>query len=202
MINNTRLRKLIGWFSFWLPWILVLLLGEFPQSISITFYSHAAPAFIIILGAASVLLLAYSGYDKRDDILNTIAALAGFGILLFPCWNSGIDVAGIFQIPVLISNTLHMICAVVFFVILSINSLWLFTKGSIKPTKHKKIRNIIFRICGVGMLLSFGILLLPAFPIRIWLVETIALFFFSISWLTKANCYRILAAEPKIKLKK
>jgi hypothetical protein len=66
-------------------------------------------------------------------------------------------------------------------------------------TKPKKIRNVIYRICAGGMLGSFLILLLPVFYIQTWLVETIALFFFGISWLTKANAYCWLAADPKEK---
>ena len=64
-------------------------------------------------------------------------------------------------------------------------------------TKEKKTRNVIYRVCGVGMIASFLILLLPEFYIQIWLVETIALFFFGISWLTKANAYKILFADKK-----
>jgi hypothetical protein len=56
-------------------------------------------------------------------------------------------------------------------------------------TKKKKARNIIYRICGVGMIGSFALLLLPSFPSRIWLVEAVALFFFGISFLTKADIY-------------
>ena len=61
-------------------------------------------------------------------------------------------------------------------------------------TKGKKIRNIIFRVCGIGMVASFALLLIPT-PHMIWIVETIALAFFGVSWLTKANCYKWLAAD-------
>jgi predicted membrane channel-forming protein YqfA (hemolysin III family) len=64
-------------------------------------------------------------------------------------------------------------------------------------TDQKKIRNIIYRVCGIGMLASFLILLLPKFYIQVWLTETFALFFFGISWLTKSEAYRWLAADPK-----
>jgi hypothetical protein len=64
-------------------------------------------------------------------------------------------------------------------------------------TKHKKIRNVIYRICGVGMIASFLLLLLPEFYIQIWLIEAIALFFFGVSWLTKADYYSWLFADKK-----
>lgn len=197
MINTIRLRKLIGWLSFWLSGIIVFLLKAIPESISLTYYMYVAPVFITILGAASALLIGYMGYDKRDDILNTCAGIAGLGIILFPCWHGGMTIVGIFQLPMPISNIIHTAFAAIFFAILAVNSLWLFTKSNGELTRNKKIRNIIFKVCGVGMLLSLSILLLPWFNIKIWLAETLALFFFSISWLTKANCYFWLFADPK-----
>ena len=47
------------------------------------------------------------------------------------------------------------------------------------------------------MLASFLILLLPAFPIKVWLTETFALFFFGISFLTKAEIYPWLFCDPR-----
>ena len=66
-------------------------------------------------------------------------------------------------------------------------------------TKKKKIRNIIYRVCGVGMIGSFAILLFPPFPHRVWVVETIALFFFGISFLTKADIYPWLFCDTAYK---
>jgi hypothetical protein len=155
---------------------------------------------MIILGAAGILLMCYKGYDIVDDILNTCAGICGLGICLFPCWVPGYsasDLVGTFLIPTHISDTLHYICAVLFFGILAYNSFFQFTKSSGNMTRNKKSRNIIYRICGIGMVLSFGLLLLPAFDIQVWLMETIALFFFGVSWLTKADCYKWLFADKK-----
>ena len=59
-------------------------------------------------------------------------------------------------------------------------------------TKNKKKRNIIYRICGAGMFLSF-VFLAPVsiFDVwgGIWAIETVALTFFGISWLTKSDIY-------------
>lgn len=189
-INTVRLRAMIGWLAILLPWIVVLLIGYFPKSISATWYTNACTPFMIILGSASVLLISYRGYDKIDDILLTCSGIAGSCICLFPCLVEGISgKVGTFLIDSGISNVIHIISAVVFFILLSYNSLFLFTKSSGEMTKKKKARNIIYRICGVGMLASFLILLLPNFYIKTWLVETIALTFFGISFLTKADIY-------------
>lgn len=224
MINTVRLRCMLGWLGLALPWIVVILLWAFPPSISETYYfSKTITPFMIILGSSCFLLMSYKGYDILDDIVNTASGISGLGICLFPCWSSYAlcEKVGTFNTPILTSNTIHCVSAVIFFALLSFNSLILFTKTGeprvwdkskkffialcdylkqvfttpSSATSNKKKRNIIFRICGIGMLASFTFFLLPSFTIRTWLVEAIALFFFGISFLTKANCYKFLFCE-------
>ena len=158
-INTRRLRCIIGWLAILLPWIVALVIGFIPSSISITFYEilTASPIFMIILGAASILLICYQGYEKVDDIINTIAAICGLGVCLFPTAHWAYPIVTIFSIPSNICQVLHMIFAMVFFILLAINSLFLFTKTNTPKEmlpKPKKIRNIIFRVCGIGMVAS------------------------------------------------
>lgn len=197
MINTKRLRCMVGWLALLLPWIVALLLWRFPSSISSTYYTWEAGAvFMIVLGSASILLMYYDGYDKIDDILNTIAGIFGLSICLFPCW-ANMEKVGTFQVPVGISSTIHNISAVLFFAILAYVSLFQFTKSNGEMDKKKKARNVIYRICGAGMIGAFALLLLPSFYIQVWLVETVALFFFGVSWLTKANAYPWLFCDKK-----
>lgn len=199
-INTTRLRCILGWLAMLLPWIVAAFVWTLPQSISATWYTNACTAFMIILGASSVLLISYKGYEKIDDILTTITGIFGLGICLFPCSPEpglGIPLPTPFLIPHNISNIIHLICAITFFVLLAINSFFLFTKSSGEMTKNKKIRNIIYRVCAIGMLVSFAILLLPNFNIKVWLTEMFALVFFGVSWLTKADYYPWLFADKK-----
>lgn len=189
-INTLRLRAMLGWLGMLLPWIVVLLIGYFPPSISATWYTNACTVFMIILGSASILLISYKGYEKIDDITLTLSGIFGLGICLFPCSvASAPGEVGTFLIDSSISNTIHFICAMAFFILLAYNSFFLFTKSSGEMTKKKRIRNIIYRVCGVGMVASFGILIIPDFPYQVWLVEALALFFFGISFLTKADIY-------------
>lgn len=189
-INTIRLRAMIGWLGILLPWIVVLLVGYFPQSISATWYTNACTPFMIILGSASFLLISYKGYDRIDDILLTLSGIAGLCICLFPCASSSISGGvGTFLLNAKTSNIIHTVSAIVFFALLAYNSFFLFTKSSGVITNNKRIRNIIYRVCGIGMMASFLILLLPSFRIKVWLMETIALFFFGISFLTKADIY-------------
>lgn len=199
-INTLRLRALIGWLGMLLPWIVVILTGGFPSSISATWYTNACTPFMIILGSASFLLISYKGYERIDDIILTLSGIAGMGICLFPCAiTSAHENVGTFMIDNQISNKIHLLCAFVFFALLSINSLFLFTKTSGEMTKKKKARNIIYRICGIGMLASFLLFLLPDFYIKVWLVEAIALFFFGVSFLTKADIYPFLFCDTPYK---
>lgn len=203
IIRTKRFRSMIGWLGMILPWLAVLLqlfndIFKWPPSISATWYTNACTPFMIILGAAGLLLICYHGYDKTDDILNTLAGIMALGICLFPCKAAYVpegciswEPVGTFLIPMVVSSWIHNICAIGFFVILAYISIFQFTKGD-SGTRNKRIRNVIFRVCGIGMVASFLIFLLPKFYIRVWLIEAIALFFFGVSWLTKANKYKIL----------
>lgn len=206
MINTRQLRCWIGWLGMALPWIVLILsliFGYgFPDSISATYFRDPCIApFMIILGSAGVLLFCYKGYDTVDNILNTAAGVFGWCVCLFPC--AARDGAiGTFQLPAHISDTIHMISAVGFFGILAYNSLFQFTKGMKSPTANKKKRNVIFRVCGIGMIISFIMLPLATIgviniPHAIWIIEAIALAFFGVSWLTKADCYPWLFADEK-----
>ena len=204
-IDTRRLRCSIGWLGMLLPWLVVLITWSWPHSISITYYSYLATGtFMVILGAAGMLLANYKGYTKVDDIINTITGIAGLGICAFPMEYKIADVyvkTGILGLDSNISGIFHNIFAVLFFGLLSFNSIFLFTKTKGEMTKNKKIRNIIFIVCGIGMIASFLLMLLPqkSVPNKTWITEMFALTFFGISWLTKANCYPWLFCDPKIK---
>lgn len=205
MINTKQLRCTIGVLGMALPIIVVILSlaygFKFPNSISATYYRDTCiTPFMIILGSAGILLFCYRGYDIVDNILNTLAGAFAWGICLFPCGATSAPFVGTFRLPIVTSNMLHNICAIGFFAILAYNSMFQFTKGSDNPTVNKKKRNVIFRVCGIGMAASFILLPLTSYgiikvPHVIWVIEAIALFFFGISWITKANCLRILFAD-------
>lgn len=212
-INTLRLRKLLGWAGMLLPLIvlvLCLIFGYgFPDSISSTYYlTPTVTPFMIILGAAGILLISYKGYDKHDDIICTLAGLFALCICLFPCATEDLivhwtalnlpTVVGTFQLPESVSSIVHNISAIVFFGLLAYNSFFLFTKSSGEMTSKKRKRNIIYRVCGIGMIASF-VFIVPVsiFEIwgGIWFIEAVALSFFGISWLTKADTYTWLFCD-------
>ena len=194
-VNTKRMRIMIGILGMLLPWLVALITLSWPQSISITYYSvFAVGTFMVILGSAGILLINYKGYEKIDDIMATIAGIFGILICLFPMTyldNPEMQ-TGVLHLPSNISNIFHCISAFGFFGVLAFMSFFLFTKTKGEITKQKKIKNIIYRVCGIGMLGAFLLLLLnliPAvnIPNLTWIVEAIALFFFGTSWIVKSD---------------
>ena len=199
-VNTKRMRIMIGALGMLLPWLVALVTLSWPESISCTYYSvFAVGVFMVILGSAGILLVNYKGYDKVDDITATFAGIFGLLICLFPMVyveNPEMK-TGILHLPSNISNIFHCISAFGFFGILAFMSFFLFTKTSGEMAKKKKIRNIIYRVCGVGMLGSFLLMLFNIIPgVNIynltWIVETIALTFFGISWIVKSDSVPML----------
>ena len=206
-LNTIRLRIVLGCLAFLLPlivWILALIYNcipghIIPDSISATYYyAPCITPFMIILGASAIILMCYKGYDRTDDIICTISGVMALCICLFPCGTTSLEYVGTFQLPMVVSQWIHNISAILFFLLLAYNSFFLFTKGDANPTENKKKRNIIYRVCGIGMAVSF-LFIIPMVIFDIWggtwVVETIALGFFSLSWLTKADVFPFLFCD-------
>ncbi len=199
-VDTKRMRIMIGILGILLPWMVVLISLSWVQSISITYYSYfTVGTFMVILGSAGILLINYKGYDKLDDISSTIAGVFGILICLFPMTylDNPDTKTGILHLPSNISNIFHCISAVGFFSVLAFMSFFLFTKTGGTTTKQKRIKNIIYRICGIGMIGSFTLFLLDFIPgfdcyNLTWIIEAIALFFFGISWIVKSDAFPFL----------
>ena len=97
------------------------------------------------------------------------------------------------------SSAIHNFSAAAFFCLLSYNCLFLFTKSSGIVTKNKKIRNVIYRVCGIGMIISMiSIISLGSIYGGTWFIEAIALMFFGIAYLTKADVFPFLFCDSKM----
>lgn len=199
-VDTKRMRIMIGILGMLLPWLVALITLSWPQSISITYYSvFAVGTFMVVLGSAGILLINYKGYERIDDISATIAGVFGILICLFPMtYLSDPSVkVGVLHLPSNISNIFHCVSAVGFFGTLAFMSFFLFTKTGGDITPQKKIKNIIYRICGVGMMASFLLFFLNFIPNfkcynLTWIIETIALFFFGASWIVKSDAFPFL----------
>jgi len=204
VISYRALRRLIGILGILLPVINILggsLIAKIPiqQSISMYYYSNMRDFLVGLLFVVSFFLITYKGYSFIDLIISTVTGITGLGVAIFPCIfdSTIVQRVGIFQLTQSTSNYIHLTCAVLFFVLLAINSMFLFTrKGPDNVTQQKKIRNIIYLVSGIiilvcvlGFLLSF-LLLSPEqrFESKILLIlESIALLAFGISWLIKGG---------------
>lgn len=202
-----RIRNICGLLGVVLPWLALFSAGiaEHPSeewwwSISATYYQ--SPALVGVLTPASLVLILYLGYNTADNVITLLSGVFGLGIILFPCQVSWIEEGtkvGFFQIPIETSNYLHTVCAILFFMLLAINSIWLFTKSGEEMTDRKKIRNKVYRICGWGMLgieVAFVILRIIDVPgYFTMIVEIILLHLFGISWLVKGEAFPFLNDE-------
>ena len=165
--------------------------SDFWENLSISATYYITPALTGILTTAAVVLMCYDGYELKDDIVTTLSGVCGLLIVLFPC-NCAIspERVGLFQLPANVSHIIHCTSAVIFFLLLAYNSMFLFTSTNSngEQTKQKKIRNIIYRVCAIGMLAALILMPLPIkFYAKTFVVETIALTFFGISWLVKGQ---------------
>ena len=200
-----RIRNLCGLLGIILPWLALFSAGivrphpseEWWWSISATYYQ--SPALVGVLVPACIVLISYIGYNKWDNWITTISGIMGLGIVLFPCnvsWIADGTAVGFFQVPIQISNIIHTVCAALFFILIACNSIFLFTKSDGIMTDRKRIRNRIYRVCGIGMLVlevAFAVVMLCGAPkFCIMIIEIILLHLFGISWLVKGEAFPFL----------
>ncbi len=207
LLWQRRIRNWAGLLGAILPWLSLIgalivnyftpLGKDFWSDLSISATYYVTPALVGILTTASIVLMCYDGYDLQDSIVTTVSGVFGLMIVLFPCNCSlAYDNVGFFQLPPHISSKIHCASAVIFFCLLAYNDLFLFTKFNGEVTEKKKLRNIVYKVCGIGMLCAMILMPLPIyFPAKTWWIEMLALSFFGFSWLTKGNAFPFLNDE-------
>lgn len=202
-----RIRKAIGILAFSLPLVLVIFsLVPFFQttvqeSISHYYFTNLRELFTGVLCAVGLFLCLYKGHTntnifKNDSLLTNIAGVLAFGIALMPtspltCTDK------IYTIVPLCLNWLawlHFGFAGVFFLVLSIISINVFTIGQVDNQEipvSMLNENHIYRACGYSMLVF--IVLTPVcdyyncFRYSTLIFETLMLIAFGISWLIKGR---------------
>lgn len=206
IISYSTLRKLIGYGGILLPFICMggaaLIGGKcIQESVSMYYYSNMRDFFIGVMAVVSLFLMTYKGYCWVDDMVTTSSGLMGLLLALFPCMlnKDATDPVGIFMLKQSTSETIHVISAALFFILLAVNSIWLFTRSNTKWkdfTFRKKFRNIIYVSCGVIILVSLALLVILTIALgaayvsehRIPLIlEIIMLAAFGFSWLVKGG---------------
>jgi hypothetical protein len=198
------MRRLIGILGISLPFIVVI--GGFTQgepvlegSISGYYYTHMRDLYVGILSGVALFLISYRGYETIDDIVVVMSGVFAVGMVLFPTamFTGKAVKVGMFLIDDTISERIHLTFGTLFFLALSFNSLFLFTRRHPGVMgREKKRRNVIYRWCGIVMIFSIVCIaiyttllrrtsLAETYPVLI--LETVALFAFGVSWLVKGN---------------
>lgn len=202
IISFQTLRKAVGWLGVSLPPAMVT--GNYlfrnctriQDSVSHYYYTVTGDLFVGVLCAVALFLFAYKGYDARDRIATFAAGFFALCIALFPTNNNSSDSCAVIHLPDHdIRRLIHYTSAALFFVVLAGISLFLFTRSKGTKTREKKIRNRVYRACGLVILLCIVAIAVyglsqndgwgPYKPV-FWL-EWIALAAFGVSWLVKGE---------------
>ena len=204
IISYLAMRRLIGILGISLPFIVViggLIQGEpgLQGSISGYYYTNMRDCFVGILSGVALFLISYKGYEKIDDIVANLSGIFALGILFFPTamFSGKVVKVGMFLIDDSISENIHLMFGALFFLALSFNSLFLFTRRHPGVMgKEKRRRNVIYRSCGIVMILAVACITVYSIALRgtslaainpVLILESIALFAFGISWWVKGN---------------
>jgi len=210
-----RIRKIIGLLGLLLPILVFAFHGELLSSISHYYYSKSAVFFIAILFAFGLFLISYKGYEKdndteilSDNLITNIGGIAALLIVLLPTTCIGSNSAEITNMcqsqnyPLFghdnaIIRIIHLLSAGVFLFIMGYMSIFRFTKG--KLTDEKKIKNIIYQICGIAVWISIGILAVESIlqnfhftEYDVFIFETVSVVAFGIAWLVKGEAIKDL----------
>jgi hypothetical protein len=186
------LRRAVGWIGILLPFVLVagniiIFSGNgILQNMSVYYHTGMRDIFVGSICAIALFLFFYRGYDMWDDISADIAGVFALGVAFFPTVKDG---------PWDWVARVHFYSAAGFLVILALISIFLFTRGEENPTTMKNRRNMIYRTCGIVMLLALASI--EVFFLFfdgmysgskfVLIAETVTLMAFGISWLTKGG---------------
>ena len=193
IISHLTLRTFIGLIGIFLPLILplgMLILEEntiFQNSISDYYGTAMRNFFVGFLFVLAFYLFSYKGYDN-DAIYARLGGLFALFTAVFPVTSSSSLI-----------QTIHLIAASLLFAVFAYFSLFIFRKGVAiaKQTKMKKMRNKIYLICGIVIIVAIilsGLSLVVNKAISyqynlLYWGETIALWAFGYSWLVKGAVF-------------
>lgn len=208
VISFMIIRRAVGILGVFLPPVLatgIRLFGSshwIEPSISNYAYTIMGNVLVGVLCAFSLFLFTYRGYDKWDNRWSSLAALFALGVAFFPMnISKTISDADIF---IRCDNNwrdhTHYASAGLFFLTLAVISYFRFTKSRHAAKKdmtpQKRTRNVIYRVCAIVMFASIVVIgcfkffgLAKYVPLNnptFWL-ETVALYAFALSWLTKGE---------------
>lgn len=195
IISYMTLRKAVGYLGMLLPFALlagnwVIFSGRLQQSVSDYYYTGMRGVLVGGLCVIGAFLLAYHGYDRWDSLFSNAAGVGAVGVALFPTPpdhpSTAANIVGDF----------HFAFGAVMFASLIVIALWLFRKtGPGGRTHAKQLRDTVYLICGLIMLVSLALAGIVSLPFAtglnslnpVFWLETIAIAAFGVSWLVKGQ---------------
>jgi len=211
--NSVTLRRLIGVMVMLLPLILWFFLWVYSghskelDSISHYYFTRVDSIFIMVISLMAFFLIVYKGDQIIDFILSLISGLSALVLLLFPtspiiekCEDFNVAFTNTFIIDSPLRENIHFAAAAIFIITLAVMSIFIFPrpdKFSSDGAVNVQSRNMLYRICGIGMLLAIAVIGLYAIglidkdfynnqSLTFWM-EVVALEFFGVSWLIKGE---------------
>jgi hypothetical protein len=206
VISYLNLRIGLGFVGIFLPIMLVVgtwSLADCTQvqpSISHYYYTIMGDYFVGSLCAVAMFLFFYKGVDKQDGIIANFAAVFALLVAFFPTDPSADSICQYISTNKVTSvNAVHYSAAGLLFASFAYFCIFLFTKTD--PTKemtdHKRIRNRIYKTCGYIIIVCIALIAVYNFVGNLettfakykptLVLESIALFAFGISWITKGE---------------
>ena len=215
IISYRTMRRAIGILGFTFP--LIMLAGSFlfgnckevQMSISTYYYTNMRNIFVGYNCAVALFMFAYRGHDWMDNVAGYLGCVFALGVAFLPC-NVNPDQTCLIivssQDPLV--GKLHNLSALMYFIILIVYSLFLFPKTHMNIVtgeriimrRQKKKRNLVYYICGSIMTVSLLLIIFYLYYIDnfypglkshnpVFWLESIMLFSFGISWLTKGQLF-------------
>ncbi len=182
-ISVLSLRRMIGIIGITLSFIEIAnnyLTGDisFLSSLSASTGFESKEVIITALAALAILLFTYRGYSFEDNLACNLGSVFALGIALIPIRSGA---TGIF----------HLISIVGFFLTMAYISAFIFSRAGPNITSRKRMRNRVYRICGLTILssiilLCFFYIIDVEYNLVVWL-ESIAFLAFGVSWLVKGG---------------
>ena len=205
VVSYLTLRQMIGWAGLLMP--IVVRLGALifegigsTDSISAYYYTGMRDVFVSTLVLSGALLSCYRTPALRDNVVAIIAGVAAVGIGLFPM-DPTYAPEILRRFPDMLSRCyinrgllgFHFIFVSVFFALSFYLVYFRFSAFTPPmPTPQKVMRNKIYKVSGVVMLVAFvaiGVLASLEKGASIFWPETVAVCAFAGAWLVKGQTF-------------
>jgi hypothetical protein len=150
-IDDHVLKLTVGLVALGLPFLTSFLSANTIDSISDSYYHDGwtRDFFIGCLFAISSFMFAYNGDSLAEMILSKIVALAGLGVVLFPCHCGE---------PRSIGSDIHYTFAAIMFAVLACLCRVFYKRAKAKGHRQAKWRSYIYAVCGTTIVIVIAVL--------------------------------------------